>query len=390
MAKSTLPQSPLIVHLIYRLDFGGLESLLVDCVNRIGPGQFRHAIICLTDYTSFSEKITQPEVDIYALHKPPGLALALHLTLWKLFRKLRPAILHTYNLATIEYAATARLAGVPAVLHAEHGRDMADMNGTNARHNLLRKHLALFIDRYVTVSKDLQQWLIQVVGIPVHKQQLIINGVDTDRFAPDRPASAGAESSPWSAQHVVIGTVGQIRNIKNHAGLIRTFGLILQQYPAYRNTLRLTIVGDGSLLPDLKQQVIEAGLLELVWLPGARSDIAQIMAGFAVFTLPSLAEGTPVALLEAMACGLPVVASQVGGIPEVITDGVNGTLVAAGDEAALAAAIMHYVSNPELAAAQGSAARTRVVEAYSQTHMIETYIRLYSELCHERNLPCAA
>lgn len=388
MTKPLTPRPALIVHLIYRLDFGGLESLLVDCVNRIGPDQFRHAIICLTDYTSFSEKITQPGVEIIALHKRPGLALTLHFRLWKLFRHLKPAILHTYNLATIEYAPAARLAGVRVVVHAEHGRDMADMEGTNARHNFLRRHLAPFIDRYVTVSKDLQDWLTRVVGIAEHKQQLIINGVDTDRFAPHLSGPGGA--SPWTAQHVVIGTVGQIRNIKNHAGLIRTFQLMLQQYPAYRNTLRLTIIGAGSLLPDLKQQVRDAGLQNLVWLPGARPDIATIMSGFTVFTLPSLAEGTPVALLEAMACGLPVVASRVGGIPEVISDNCNGTLVDAGNEAALAAAIMNYLVNPELAQQHGNAARARVEEAYSQTHMIESYTRLYRELCHERKLPCAA
>ena len=149
-------QPPLIVHLIYRLDFGGLESLLVDCVNQIAPDRFRHAVICLTDYTRFSEKITRPGVALFALHKPPGLALQVHLTVWKLLRQLRPAILHTYNLTTVEYAFSAKLAGVPICVHAEHGRDMADMNGTNNKHNLLRRLLVPFIDRYVTVSHDLQ------------------------------------------------------------------------------------------------------------------------------------------------------------------------------------------------------------------------------------------
>ena len=375
-------QPPLIVHLIYRLDFGGLESLLVDCVNQIAPDRFRHAVICLTDYTRFSEKITRPGVALFALHKPPGLALQVHLTVWKLLRQLRPAILHTYNLTTVEYAFSAKLAGVPICVHAEHGRDMADMNGTNNKHNLLRRLLVPFIDRYVTVSHDLQQWLTETVRIPARRQQLIINGVDTARFLPGKTDATGA--SPWSGTHIVIGTVGQIRDIKNHCGLIRSFALLLQRYPAYRSTLRLSVIGDGALLPDLKQQVMDAGLQDLIWLPGARTDIDCVMSGFTLFVLPSLAEGTPVALLEAMACGLPVVATRVGGIPEVVTDQVHGTLVPAADDAALADAILTYLANPERARQHGQAARARVEQAYSQKRMIQTYSHLYSELCHEK------
>jgi len=386
---TTVTELPLIVHLIYRLDFGGLETLLVNCVNQVAPDRFRHAVICLTDYTQFAEKITRPGVEIYALHKPPGLAPVIHLKLWQMFRKLKPAILHTYNLTTIEYAFTARLAGVPACLHAEHGRDMADMAGTNIKHNWLRRQMLPFIDRYITVSIDLQQWLTDTVRIPPSRQQLIINGVDTNLFFPDRRARA--QGSHWLEQHIVIGTVGQLRNIKNHAGLVRTFQLLLQQYPEYRDRLRLSIIGDGDLMGALKQQVIDAGLQELVWLPGTRSDIAQVLAGFTLFTLPSLAEGTPVALLEAMACGLPVVASKVGGIPEVITDQIDGTLVAPDDEPALAQAILHYIKNPAIAKAHGQAARLRIADAYSQKNMIETYANLYSELYQSGSAkPCVA
>ncbi|MEO8837746.1 MAG: glycosyl transferase group 1 protein, partial [Herbaspirillum sp.] len=95
--------APLIVHLIYRLDFGGLESLLVQCINRLPANKYRHAIVCLTEYTIFSEKITKPDVPIFALHKKPGLGLGMHIAIWQLLRKLKPAILHTYNLSTIEY-----------------------------------------------------------------------------------------------------------------------------------------------------------------------------------------------------------------------------------------------------------------------------------------------
>lgn len=380
MRPTPRPETPLVIHLLYRLDFGGLESLMVDCVNQIPPERYRHVIVCLTDFTDFAQKITQPHVRIISLHKPPGLALGIHFKIWALLKNLKPTILHTYNLAAIEYAFTAKLAGVPICIHAEHGRDMSDMQGTNPRHNFLRRQLRHFIDRYVSVSADLHQWLHETVRIPAHQQCLIINGVDTEKFRPQKQFAV----LPWTGELFVIGTVGQIRDIKNHHGLIAAFKRLTEQYPQYRDRLRLCIIGAGGLLTKLKQQVSDAGLDELVWLPGARADIAALMGAFSVFTLPSLAEGTPVALLEAMASGLPVVASNVGGIPEVLSDQVHGTLVPVNDETALAAALVRYLEQPALGVQHGHAARRRIQAQYSLTNMICSYIALYDLLCQEK------
>ena len=372
---------PLVVHLTYALDFGGLETLLVECVNRMPAHKYRHAIVCLTGYTDFVDKITQPGVEVVALHKAPGLGLATHAALWKLLRRLRPSLLHTYNLAAMEYAFTAACAGVPIRIHAEHGRDAGDPQGTNPKHNFLRRRLAPFIDRYVPVSDDLQRWLRQVVAIPEAKVTLIKNGVDTARF---QAVAGGATASPWQPGDFVIGTVARVQDIKNHRGLVEAFIILRALLPQQLGRLRLSIVGDGPLLPALKAQVAAAGLDDVVWLPGTRSDIAQLMHSFSLFALPSFAEGTPVSLLEAMACGLPVVASRVGGIPEVIEDGEHGTLVAPADSAALAAAIARYVEAPALAARHGSTARARIEHHYSMTAMLAAYTGLYDALCLEK------
>ncbi len=132
-------QLPLVVHLIYRLDFGGLETLLAECINRMPAEKYRHAIVCLTDYSDFSKKITKPNVEIFALHKAPGLGLATHFSIWTLFRRIKPTILHTYNISALEYVAAATLACVPVRIHAEHGRDASDPDGSNWKYNLLRR-----------------------------------------------------------------------------------------------------------------------------------------------------------------------------------------------------------------------------------------------------------
>lgn len=372
---------PLVVHLTYALDFGGLEMLLIECINRMPAHKYRHAVVCLTRYTDFVRKITQPGVEVFALDKPPGLGLGTHVKLWKLLRRLRPTLLHTYNLAAMEYAFTAACAGVPIRVHAEHGRDASDPEGKNPKHNFLRRRLAPFIDRYVPVSDDLQRWLDQVVAIAPRKIALIKNGVDTERFQAE---AFEASASPWKAEDFVIGTVARVQDVKHHKGLVQAFIELRALLPQHRERLRLSIIGDGPLLPAIKAQVAAAGLDEVVWLPGARSDIAALMHSFSLFALPSLAEGTPVSLLEAMACALPVVASNVGGIPEVIQDGEQGSLVAVADSTALAAAIARYVQDPALAARHGRAARERIEQRYSMTAMLSAYTGLYDTLCREK------
>ena len=391
VTKNRPAQAPLVVHLIYRLDFGGLETLLVDCINHMPPERYRHAIVCLTDYTAFADKIARPGVELYSLHKQPGLGLGIHLKLFKLLRELRPAVLHTYNFACAEYAVPAWAAGVPVRIHAEHGRDASDPQGLNRKHNFLRRALVPFIDRYVPVSHDLARWLDKVVNIPAAKSELIMNGVDTVRYAPQLPAA----SLPWAAGPFVIGTVGRLQDVKDQATLIEAFALLCAQRPQGRDGLRLAIVGDGPLRERLAQKARDAGVSELVWFPGARNDIPELMRSFDVFALSSIAEGTPVTLLEAMACGVPVVATNVGGIPEVVQDGVNGALVPASNAQALAEALRRYVDDPARVAAHGAAAREKIERHYSVAAMVGAYTALYDQLCNSKTTfkeitqPCA-
>lgn len=381
---STPAVPPLVVHLLYRLDFGGLETVLVDCINRMAPDRYRHAIVCLTGYTAFAEKITRPDVLLVALDKPPGPGLGTHLALFRLLRTLRPAILHTYNLSAVEYAVTAAAAGVPVRIHAEHGRDLSDPGGTNRKHNLLRRLMLPFIDCMVPVSRDLQHWLGATIGVPPRKNRLIHNGVDTGRFQPAalHAGNAGIPqlACPKPQPSFVIGTVGRIQDIKNHQGLVRAFVRLCELLPAQCSRFRLTIVGDGPLMPALQAQVAACGAACQIQLTGTRTDIDTLMRSFDVFVLPSFAEGTPITLLEAMACALPVVAADVGGIPDVVNS-ANGTLIAPADHEAIAHALAHYITDPVRAQRHGHAARHMVETCYSMTAMITNYTALYDALC---------
>lgn len=376
--SAALAPPPLVVHLIYRLDIGGLETLLVDVINRMPAHCYRHAIVCLTDYTDFAERITRPGVELFALHKPDGAAPGTHVDLYHLLRRLRPAILHTYNLGAIEYALTAWAARVPVRVHAEHGRDASDPQGLNRKHNLLRRLAAPFIDRIVPVSRDLHTWLASTVGIPSRKLTLIDNGVDTESF---RPAAAGAApTEPWQADPdtFVIGTVGRLQDVKDQATLIEAFAELRRLLP--EESVRLVLVGDGPLRAQLAQQIELAGLQDSVYLAGPRSDVADTMRSFSLFVLSSIAEGTPVTLLEAMATGLPVVATAVGGIPDLVPDGEAGTLVPPRDPQSLARAMAAYVTDRARARRHGLAGRDRVEQQYSMHAMLDAYVGLYDTL----------
>ena len=371
---------PLVVHLIYRLDVGGLETLLVECVNRMPANKYRHAVICLTDYTDFANKITRKDVEIFSLNKKPGLGLSTHFAIWKLFRKLKPSILHTYNLSAIEYTVAATLAGVPIRVHAEHGRDTSDPDGTNWKHNLLRRLLIPFVDCFIPVSKDLQNWLRTRIHVPDAKNLLINNGVDIRQFSLSKGYDTLRSESHFPADSFIIGTVGRIQDVKNHAGLIDAFILLSEMLPAEKSRLRLAIIGHGPLFSTIEKKIKDAGIGDVVWLPGSRDDVAKVIPSFSVFAMTSIAEGTPVVILEAMASGLPIIATKVGGIPEVVIEGLTGTLVQAEDATAFAKALSTYVVAPDTLAAHGTAGRKRVEDIYSVEAMLAAYTGLYDKL----------
>jgi sugar transferase (PEP-CTERM/EpsH1 system associated) len=379
-----LHEPPLVVHLIYRLDFGGLETLMVERINRMPADAYRHAVVCLTDYTDFARKITKPGVALFALHKQPGLSLGTHVALWKLLRRLQPAILHTYNLSAIEYAPAALLAGVPIRINGAHGRDAGDPDGSNRKHNLLRRLMLPFYDCCYANSADLLAWNRAVIGVPEQKSRLLANGIDAEKFHP-RAAGQASAVSAFGPGHVVIGTVGRVQDVKDHATLVDAFLLLRERMPAKRGVLRLAIIGDGPLLPAIRAKVAAAGIGDAVWLPGARTDVADILRGLDVFAMSSIAEGTPGSALEAMASALPVVGTRVGGIPEVIEDGVTGFVVPASDPAAMAAALERYIADPGLAARHGSAGRERVQRKYNMAAMVAGYKSLYDSLCEQKN-----
>lgn len=356
-----------VVHLIYRLDIGGLERVMLNCIKQMQDENFKHIIISLTDANHFSQSESNP-IDVYCLGKKQGSDLGIHFKLYKLLKKIKPAILHTYNLATIEYHPIAWFAGVKGHIHAEHGRDIGDPQGLNKKHNLLRKLMAIFIHRYVSVSEDLHRWLVNAVGIPAKKALLIQNGINTEHFNMPKTVS----------QQLRFAIVARISPVKDHLNLLKAFALLNKEI-GNEKMPELAIVGDGEQREKLEQYCDENGLDTVNFL-GAREDIAQILSQTDVFVLSSIAEGIPMTILEAMSAKTPIVATRVGGIPEVVEDAKEGFLVDKSDSAALAQGLLRYINQPELILEHGENARAKVLKNFNEKHMVHAYLEQYKAL----------
>ena len=371
---------PLIVHVIYRFDVGGLENGLVNLINRIPAQRFRHAIVSLTDYSEFRKRLTRDDVPVFALNKPPGNSPVTQFKLWRLMNRLRPDIVHTRNLAALEATLPAALARVPVRIHGEHGRDVDDLDGTRVSRQIVRRLYKPFVHQYIAVSQDLASYLQHKIGVPPSRIAQIYNGVDSALFHPAGEVREEVPHSNFSGPGLfVIGSVGRMQDVKDPLTLARAFVRLMQTMPGAEQRLRLVMVGDGMLRERVRVLLAEAGVDEYAWVPGERNDVARIMRGFDLFVLPSLAEGISNTILEAMASGLPVLATAVGGNPELIQTGVTGTLVPRDDPESMARAMRTYAESTELRARHGIAARGTIVRKFSMEAMVAAYMTIYDK-----------
>jgi sugar transferase (PEP-CTERM/EpsH1 system associated) len=355
-----------------------MENGVVNLINRTDPQRVTHSIVCMTDSTDFRERITRAGVGIFEMHKnPQGRDLAAQKRAFAHFRAHKPTIVHTRNLTGLDAVVPAFLARVPVRLHGEHGRDMTDPDGTNKKFILLKKLHAPFIHRWTAVSRDLADSLRDRVGIPAAQISHICNGVDLSRFAVSTTRRS-VEGFSTDA-NVVFGTVGRLQDVKEQWLLIEALAM-LPQFTQNASQARVLIVGGGPMQARLEETVAQHGLAGKVLLAGNQTNVPEWMAAMDVFCLPSRAEGISNTILEAMACGLPVLATRVGGNPELVAEGETGALVPHSDAKAIAQQMARYVDDAALRRTQGSAGRARALSEFSMETMVARYTALYCGL----------
>ena len=374
----TADPRPLILHVIHHLVIGGMENGLVNLINRMPQEYLRHAVACIEDYSDFRQRISRADTEVFALHRSKTGVWKMRKELFQLCRSLQPRVVHSRNLSGLDVLAPARLAGVRHCIHGEHGWDVSDLDGTRWRPAILRRIHSPLVDRYVVVSKDLERYLVRRVGIAAGRISQIYNGVDTERFTPRSSGAANGLPAEFAGEDtLVIGTVGRIQPVKDQVTLLKAFAELVQRYAR----LRLAVIGDGPLLGDLRRFAETLGIAKLTWLPGAIDNIPDALRRFDVFVLPSLSEGISNTLLEAMASGVPVVATAAGGNLELVDDGYCGRLFPPGDVVTLARLLAAYVADPLLRQTHAIAARRVAVERFSLGTMVKRYQEVYLGLC---------
>lgn len=379
-AASATSGAPLVVHVVYSFEMGGLQNGLLNLLDRLPAQRYRHAVVSLTGLSGFERRLRRTDVAFYALHKPAGLGLTMHASLWRLLRRLRPALVHTRNLAALETQAVALAAGVPVRLHGEHGWDIHDPDGSSARYRRWRRLLRPCVQQYIALSRQLEDYLVRGVGVSPQRVTQIYNGVDTERFCPVSD-TAHAQTGPFTRPpHFLVGSVGRLEPIKDPLTLARAFVLAVQRRPDLRPRLRLVLVGDGQLRAPIEQVLREGQVTDLAWLAGSRDDVAALLRGLDLFVLPSLAEGISNTVLEAMASGLPVLATAVGGNGELVQAGVTGSLVPPNDPLALAESLISYADDPSRGQREGKAGRARAEKQFALEAMAAAYQALYDRL----------
>lgn len=366
-----------IAHLIWHFSTGGLENGVVNLINHLPAGQYRHSIITLSGHDpKFAARIATDNVQFYCLDKAPGHDWGTFSRLNQLLKHLKPDVLHSRNLATLELQTVGWWRKVPLRLHGEHGWDSADIGGSSKKNQLIRRLFQRFINHFICLSAESEQYLRSKIGIPAARLSRICNGVDVERFANAAPVQLWPHST--SISPVLFISVGRLATVKNHALLLRAFALLLQQAPQFSDTARLVLVGDGPCRAALEQQSQALGISDKVHFSGERPDISSVMQGADVFVLPSLAEGISNTLLEAMAAGTPVIATAVGGNPDLLPPTLRTTnLVPSDDAQALMQAMLRYLKQPQALKTDAELVKNHCHQHFSIDTMVNRYKRIY-------------
>ena len=368
-----------IAFLVHTYGFGGLENMVTNLVNHIDPNRFVSTIISFAPLQSLNNRVDLNRVQVLSLNKKGGNNPVLIYKTYLMLKKIGADIVQTHNWGTaLEGILGAKLAGIPGIVHAERGT-IEDKK----RNIVLQRFLWNFADQVLSVSEAHCQNVTNTIGFPHEQIKVIANGVDVTRYFPN-PAKKEEVRKRLGLKKgsLYIGTVGSLRPVKNQSLLIKACKTILP----YFDHVEVLIVGEGPLESQLIQEANTLGLSGKIHFAGVQPNIPDVLNALDIFVLPSRSEGMPNAVLEAMACGIPTIATSVGGSPEIIEDGISGMLIASEDEGHLTRALTELIQDDEKRRMIGSEGRKRVLSHFNLKKMVLKYQELYEALLQKVNL----
>jgi sugar transferase (PEP-CTERM/EpsH1 system associated) len=357
---------------------------MLKVVNGLGEDQFEHRLCAVRGVDPEFANRMGVLSKAYSVGDPkPGFQFPLF-RLIRLMKTLRPHIVHTRNFGALEAIPAARIAGVPVAIHSEHGYEIETISGLPLRRRLLCRAIFPMADALFAVTKDLVAYHSTQSWISADKFRVLYNGVNTDKFSPRRREANRIKRERGIPEgRTVIGSVGRLVPIKDHGTLLNAAELLVNEGV----NIHVLIVGGGPELGRLQSRVEDSTALRgRVTFCGASGNVPELLNAMDVFVLCSVCEGMSNTILEAMASGLPIVATRAGGNPELVVDGQCGWLFAPRDVPALVQHLKRLIDEPQLRQRFGTAARLRAAAEFDLNSMVKNYHDLYFELAARRGV----
>ena len=361
---------PTVVQVVLEIDRGGLETMCADLAIEIAQRGYRSVVVGLDRGGGLEPRLAAGGVEFVSMGGRRIRDPRFYLNVASTLRALRPVAVHTHSFGPLVYAVPAKwLGGGRRLVNTEHSIEYL------LERRDFRRVLHLFarsIDRFVVLGERMRRYYVNEIGVPADRMRVIPNGVAV--APPSTPQRrVAARQALGLGEGFLVTTVGRLAQEKNFPMLLDAFARATAGQPQ----AQLVFVGDGSEREPLVQQADALGIGGRVQFLGWRKDVGQLLPAFDLFVLSSFSEGLPMAMLEAMSAGVPVVSTAVGDIPDVIADGVTGRLTAPDDGAAMAAALGELAAAPETRRRLGEAGRQRVIERFSRGAMVDAYLDAY-------------
>ncbi len=369
-----------ILHIYQNSKIGGVQQQLLSLLKAYSRERFNPIFCCLGPKEEIGKEIEGTGIEFIPLNKlrynrfSPGIVLELY----RLMKKKQIHVVRTHRYRSNLYGRLAAfLAGVPVIIASVHDNYRTDKRPMR---RIMNRILSKITDKIVAVSEDVKEDIIRYDRIDPSKIEVIPNGIDVERFNPEKNTTDIRKEFSLEEDDIVIGFIGRIVPAKGLEYLLDALPYLKGEF----KSIKLLIVGEGSLVEELKERAKKNNIFDNILFTGKRRDIPEILASINIFVMPSIAEGLPNALLEAMAMGKPIVTTEVGGIPEIVKNGFNGLLVPPRDTVSLSKAIKELISNDRLAAKLGQAARDLVHDNLSIKAIAQKWQSLYLSILKEK------
>jgi glycosyltransferase involved in cell wall biosynthesis len=371
---------PRVLQLLVGFDIGGAEQLVLDTAPRLRALGFDLRVAALKGAGPLLGELEAAGVPAVALDARHRGDLGVVLRLAGLLRRERIDLLHSHlYIANLAGRVAGRIAGVPVILSAQHDTDL----WMRPHHRLIERLSARLADRVIACSEAVRAWQIDAVGLPPAKLTTLRNAIVPPADPGESERDAARTALGAAPEDLVVGTLGRLFEPKKG---LRIFIDAAVAVAARAPRARFVVAGEGPARAELEMRARHAGLGPRLIFAGARRDVPVLLSAYDLFVQPSLWEGFGLTVVEAMAVGRPVVASQVGGIPEIVRHGRDGLLVAPGDAGALADAIVDLLDDPERRARFAAEGRRRARTEFHIDRLVGETAALYRDALERRGV----